>query len=380
VPSQHSALGTQEREILALLNANPFAGQQEIASVLGLARSTVAAHITALTQKGYILGRAYVFPEPKRIFCCGGSTIDRKYWAEKQIVFGTKNLVRGHRAFGGVARNVAENLIRLGVPTTLMTIVGDDENGRSLVRHLRDLGVDTSPVVVTSTDMTAEYAAILGPDNELVVGMSDVAIFDRLGVSDLERNWPHLASASWVFVDCNLPADLLSALIIRKSTARFRLAVDAVSTYKATRLPRDLSGVDLLFLNNDEAASYLAHHGLGAPATPEAAARALLRAGAHEAVLTIGAKGYVVARGGKVTRYPAAAATAIDVIGAGDAMIAGALYRLGGGATLDQAAQTGALLAAMTTETDACVIPNLSPKLLAASEARGRRQMSEADA
>src|SRR5690606_28958332 len=123
------------------LTANPFAGQQEIAASLGLARSTVAAHIVSLTQKGYILGRGYVFPKPRRIFCCGGGTIDRKYWAAKPVVFGTKNPVKGQRAFGGVARNVAENLIRLGVETSLMTVVGDDENGRSVVRQLDDLGV-----------------------------------------------------------------------------------------------------------------------------------------------------------------------------------------------------------------------------------------------
>ncbi|MBP0651261.1 winged helix-turn-helix transcriptional regulator, partial [Mycobacterium tuberculosis] len=52
-------LGDQERAVLDAVTANPFAGQQEIATSLGLARSTVAAHIVQLVQKGYILGRGY---------------------------------------------------------------------------------------------------------------------------------------------------------------------------------------------------------------------------------------------------------------------------------------------------------------------------------
>lgn len=366
--------------MLTLLAANPFAGQQEVAAALGLARSTVAAHIASLTQKGYILGRGYVFPKPQRIFCCGGAVVDRKYRAARPVAFGTKNPVKGHRAFGGVARNVAENLARLGVQTSLMTIVGDDENGRSLVRHLDDLGVDTSQILTTAKAMTAEYAAVLGPQGELVVGMSDMEIFDLLGVGDLERAWPHLASASWVFAECNLSEQVMAALIVRKATARFRLAVDAVSNQKAERLPRDLAGIDILFLNAAEAEAYLAHTGRPAAASAEATARALLEAGAQEVVLTLGAEGFVVAHDGRVMRHPAVPATTIDVVGAGDAMIAGTLFRLINGASLDEAARTGALLAAITTETNAGVIPNLSPKLLAASEARAPRELTEVNA
>ena len=41
-------LGQQEQAVLDAITANPFAGQQEIAAALGLARSTVAAHIVQL--------------------------------------------------------------------------------------------------------------------------------------------------------------------------------------------------------------------------------------------------------------------------------------------------------------------------------------------
>ena len=147
--------------MLELITANPFAGQQEIASALGLARSTVAAHVVQLVNKGYILGRGYVLPAAKRLVCIGGAVLDRKYHARKPLIFETSNPVDGYRSFGGVARNVAENLARLEVAVSFISIVGDDDTGRSILRHLRDLGADVSQVITTTERPTAEYAAIL---------------------------------------------------------------------------------------------------------------------------------------------------------------------------------------------------------------------------
>ena len=45
-------LGSQEQAVLDLIGANPFAGQQEIATARGRARSTVAAHILEHKNKG----------------------------------------------------------------------------------------------------------------------------------------------------------------------------------------------------------------------------------------------------------------------------------------------------------------------------------------
>lgn len=363
-------LGSQEQAILDLIAANPFAGQQEIATALGLARSTVAAHIVSLINKGYILGRGYVLPSPTRMICIGGAVLDRKYHARAPLIFETSNPVDGYRSFGGVARNVAENLVRLGVDVSFVSIVGDDETGRALVRQLRDLGADVSQVVTTTQRPTAEYAAILDPKNDLVLGIADMDIFDLLTPDHLDRFWPHLASASWVFVDCNMPAATISALIHRKDGSRFRLAVDTVSAPKALKLPRDLTGIDLLFTNHDEANTIL---GIADPAkrlSQKEAAVALRERGAHEVIVTRGAQGYAVATGNGVRQMHAVPAHPVDITGAGDAMIAGTLYRILQGDAADISAPTGALLATLTTESTSSVHPELSPRFLMAGEHR----------
>ncbi|TWB40592.1 carbohydrate kinase [Nitrospirillum pindoramense] len=358
-----TTLTDQERAVLAAIEANPFASQQEMADALGLARSTIAAHVVSLTQKGLLLGRGYILPAGRRVVCLGGAVLDRKYQALATLVPATSNPVTGVRSPGGVARNVAENLARLAVPTALVSIVGEDEAGREILGHLRGLGVDVSQAVTTGEAPTAEYAAILGPDGDLALAAADMRIFDLFTPTLLDRAWAHLAAASWVFADCNLPAETLAALARRRQGARFNLAIDAVSIPKLARLPRNLAGIDLLFMNLDEANALLGSHHAG-PEGAVAAALALRARGTGGTVVTLGAMGTAIASDGVAAHIPAVPAQPLDTTGAGDAMIAGTLSRLVAGDDLTAAARMGALVGALTTESAASVHPGLSPHLL----------------
>ena len=66
-------------------------------------------------------------------------------------------------------------------------------------RDLRDIGVDTSQTISTVERPTAEYAAILDARGSLAIGIADMDIFDLFTAAHIERIWPHLAAASWVF-------------------------------------------------------------------------------------------------------------------------------------------------------------------------------------
>lgn len=302
-----------------------------------------------------------------KILCIGGAVLDRKYHARKALVLGTSNPVEGSRSFGGVARNVTENLGRLGVPTGFVSIVGEDESGRALVRHLEKLGVDTGYVATTARHRTAEYAAILGPDNDLVLGIADMDIFDSFGPEQIERIGPALAQADWVFADCNLPEATLAALVAKKAQGGFKLGVDAVSTPKVMRLSALLGGIDLLFLNNDEGNALLGHADKHDHLAPEETAERLRKRGIVEVVVTMGAAGLALATERGVTRIVSVAAIPVDVTGAGDAMIAGTLYRKLAGDDMIAAIRIGTLAASLTIESEASVRPDLSAGLLGAN-------------
>ncbi|MCD2172496.1 carbohydrate kinase [Rhizobium sp. C4] len=366
-------LGEQERAVLELVKANPFAGQQEIAGMMGLARSTVAAHIVQLMQKGYILGRGYVLPASNRIVCLGGAVLDRQYRSLGPLVEDTSNLVHGSVSSGGVGRNVAENLARLGSEVSFLSVLGNDEAGRFLLAHLRDCGVDTSQSVISETQRTAEYIAILESSGALRHGLSDMAIFDEFTPAVVDRAWSHIGSATFIFADCNLPADTLSALLRRKQGSRARLAIDAVSMTKVARLPKDLTGVDLIFMNMAEAFAFLGEDRDAGSATLDDArnaARMLQSAGAAEAIVSLGAKGTAVSALDGHATYPAAKANPVDLTGAGDAMVAATLHRLIRGDGTMEAARHGILAGALTTECPTTIHPALSAAFLEANMVR----------
>ncbi|MEI4473988.1 carbohydrate kinase [Frigidibacter sp. MR17.24] len=357
-------LAPQEAAVLDQISRNPFAGQQEIADALGIARSTVAAHVVQLIKKGYILGRGYVLPTSGQVLCIGGAVFDRKYRALQPLVAETSNPVEAFHSFGGVARNVVENLARLGEPVGFVSILGDDQTGHHILGHLRDQGVDVSRVIIAPDATTAEYGAILTPAGELALGIADMAIFDRLTPAALSRVWSHVAGAAWVFADANLPAETLAALIRRHEGGRYQLTIDGVSTHKIRKLPADLSGIDLLFMNADEAAALL-----DLPVArdlPEAldAARAAVARGAKRAQVSMGAQGLAIAGDGYELVIPAVPAASVDITGAGDAMVAGTLHALVSGHDFPTAARTGALMGALTVETPGTVRADLGREML----------------
>jgi pseudouridine kinase len=186
-----------------------------------------------------------------------------------------------------------------------------------------------------------------------------MAIFDEFIPALLSKVEPDLQSG-WIFADCNLPSETLHALVETARRHSLMLAVDAVSSPKVTRLPRDLTGVGLLFLNIDEARAYLDR----ARASPEEAAASLRACGTERIVLTLGEAGLLAADSSGTRRIGAVGARIVDATGAGDALIAATLVALLQGHSLRGAARLGAAAAALTVESTASVRPDLSFALL----------------
>jgi pseudouridine kinase len=295
---------------------------------------------------------------PSRFVCIGGAVIDHKLRALAPIRAATSNPSKASSGFGGVARNVAEALARLGGDVSLVSAVGSDPQGAEMIAHLDALGIHTGAVMRIAGAATASYVALLEPDGVLHVAASDMGVLEAT-YGGLLAHLPALAAdADWLFADCNAPAATLAALLAEASARGWLLALDAISVPKAVRLPADLSGVACLCLNHDEAVAVL-----GAQDDDRAMALALSRRGAARVVLTHGAEGLIVCEDGRATHVPAQPAEVVDVTGAGDALIAGVLTGLAAGWSLHQAARFGTRLAARTVASELSVDASLSPAL-----------------
>ena len=90
----------------------------------------------------------------------GGAVLDTKVRTARAPVLGTSNPGTASATVGGVGRNIAENLARLGRPTVLVAAVGDDPAGDTVLQRTAAAGVECRHVVV-SPHPTGTYAAVL---------------------------------------------------------------------------------------------------------------------------------------------------------------------------------------------------------------------------
>jgi len=262
-------------------------------------------------------------PDARTVCCIGGMTMDRTLRLLEPGVPGTSNPVASRPTRGGVARNVAENLARLSVPCTLISVVGDDDAGRQILRDTARHGVDTGLVQKSLSQPTGSCTRAIEPDGDLFVSFADMDICKLMDRGFIQNRWLQIANATFVFADTNLPAESLSYLITGCREHELTLVLDAVSTSKAKRLPLSLHGVDMLFCNADEARAML---GDDIAKDTRDMATALCRRGARSVVVTAGRDGICLVGNGERIALPAAPGPLVDVSGAGDALIAGTVY------------------------------------------------------
>src|SRR6185437_2163670 len=91
-----------------------------------------------------------VRPRRDRVVCVGNAALDRTFALTGPARMATSNPAAVRPGFGGVARNVAENLARLGVPVSLVTQVGDDAGGRALRADCAAAGIDVQGVMLST--------------------------------------------------------------------------------------------------------------------------------------------------------------------------------------------------------------------------------------
>ena len=72
-------------------------------------------------------------PSENHVLVIGASGLDVVSRLDGVLRPGTSNPANIRTSFGGVARNVAENLARLGQPVKLLTVIGRDRLGEEIL-------------------------------------------------------------------------------------------------------------------------------------------------------------------------------------------------------------------------------------------------------
>lgn len=366
------ALTERERELLERIQASPLASPEELAQQLGTTRAAVNVHVSNLMKKGVLLGRGYVVaPEARaeRVVVVGGANMDLKARICGPLVSGTSNPGVTSQSPGGVARNVAENLARLGVAVRLLTAVGQDAMGDTLLRETAAAGVDVSAAVRVDGQSTGSYTAVLNAEGELLVAVAAMDVMEALTPAALRSRRAALRGAGWLVADGNLSAETLEALLALAAEGGQRVVFEPVSVPKAVRLlPALAAGYAPYALtpNLSELSALVGRTVADEAGEIRTAALELHAQGSEIVWVRRGERGSLLSLPGESTELPALKAEVVDVTGAGDSMLGAFLAALVAGALPAQAAREAHAAAALTIESPFTVVPDLSRQSLQA--------------
>jgi pseudouridine kinase len=296
--------------------------------------------------------------QPK-VVVIGSSTLDMKGRPKSTLVSGTSNPGYIRVSPGGVARNVAENLARLGVPTVLLSAVGDDAAGRHILEATQAGGVDTTRVLITSDCPSATYLAIVDEKGNLMLSIDAMEVMKLVTPKYIYAHRRWIREATMLVLDANLsPAAMKSALAIA-AKAEVPVCVNPVSVALAPRVQPHLEQVSLVVPNADEARVLC---GLSASDRYEAtaAAQSLVSTGVDTAVVTLAEKGLVYATSQESGHVPAIDIEITDPTGGGDALTGAVVFGLVNGFSVSEAVRLGVSAATLTLTCSDTVCPDLS--------------------
>ena len=292
----------------------------------------------------------------KRVIVIGGANVDIKGRVSGAFIGGTSNPGEVLVSVGGVGRNIAENLSRLGVAVSLFTVLGDDANGQLVRAATVAAGVDLS-LTLTGPAATGTYLVILDRRGEVQSAVNDMHNIEWLRPQHLEAVAAQLAASDMLVADCNIDVSCLAWLCDFSARSGVRLLIEPVSVPKAKKLLKfeRRSPVFAVTPNEQQLVALTQEQdfcqGLAS----------LRELGFANVVMHRGAKGVVASSpAGQLEVQSFEAQEIADVTGAGDAAVAGLVAGLLEGLDLRRAVILGQAAASIKISSRQSVSGELS--------------------
>ncbi len=268
----------------------------------------------------------------------------------------------GVRCSPGAAGTVVNNLRALDAQVTALGVIGDDGEGYELKQGLMLRGVDIDPLIVHPDRFTPTYTKPMMQEIDgQVHELNRIDIKNRSPLPDsvqsqiIERLRGLLATVDGIIVADQVPEANCGVITDQVRTTLSELAQRHRDLIIAAD-SRERIGLFQNIILKPNAREALAAIGKQPQeqlerADVEAAGVALLRRTRHHVFVTIGAEGVLVFSQAGIQHVPGVPVSGpIDIVGAGDSVMAGIVSALCAGAEPVEAALVGNLVASITVQ------------------------------
>lgn len=302
-------------------------------------------------------------PTQPYVLVVGAAGIDSKGKANAPLTLGSSTPGTIRVSVGGVARNIAENLARLGIEAVLLSAIGAGGSGQRILANAGEVGINTDYLIISTEYHTAAYIALLDEKGNLIMSVDDMEILALITPQIINRRRNLIKNAAMIVFDANLPEATIAALVKVAQRYGVRLCADPTSNLLASRLKAYLPDLFMIIPNVFEA-EILSGKTIKDESGAIAAARALVNAGVKIVIITLAEAGVVYASARASGHIPAIATHIVDPSGAGDALTAAVVFGLLNNIPLDESVRLGASAAAMTLACSDTVCGDLSLDIL----------------
>jgi ribokinase len=247
--------------------------------------------------------------------------------------------------FGGKGANQAIAARLCGAQVLMVAKVGKDLFGEATVRNFNSFGVDTTHVKIIEGAPTGVAPIFVEPDGQnriiVVKGAND-----RLTPADVDAAAAELSRVHTIIMQFEVPLATIYHTVRFARAHNIRCIVNPAPAVPASL--GDLAGADYFIPNESEAELIT---GLPVQTIEQAAAcaAALVGKGFRRVVITLGARGALLADETGNVHIPPFAVTAVDTTGAGDAFIGSLAVFLAEGVPEKEAVARASLYAALST-------------------------------
>lgn len=304
-----------------------------------------------------------VEPNQPYVLVVGAAGVDSKGKANAPLTLGSSTPGTIRVSVGGVGRNIAENLARLGIEAVLLSAIGAGGSGQRILANAAEVGINTDYLIVSAEYHTSAYIALLDEKGNLVMSVDDMEILALITPQLINRRRSLIKNAALIVFDANLPEATIAALVKVAQRYGVRLCADPTSNLLAPRLKAYLPNLFMIIPNVLEA-EILSGKIIKDESGAMTAARTLVNAGVKIVIITLAEAGVVYATARASGHIPAIATDIVDPSGAGDALTAAVVFGLLNNIPIDEAVRLGASAAAMTLACSDTVCGELSLDIL----------------
>ncbi|EEW7409083.1 pseudouridine kinase [Escherichia coli] len=189
--------------------------------------------------------------EKDYVVIIGSANIDVAGYSHESLNYADSNPGKIKFTPGGVGRNIAQNLALLGNKAWLLSAVGSDFYGQSLLTQTNQSGVYVDKCLIVPGENTSSYLSLLYNTGEMLVAINDMNISNAITAEYLAQHREFIQRAKVIVADCNISEEALAWIL--DNAANVPVFVDPVSAWKCVKVRDRLNQIHTLKPNRLEA-------------------------------------------------------------------------------------------------------------------------------